>query len=162
MDAISNHYYWLAHPYAGDYGGASKEQIQQWTAAYEKWSTADDHVLAMVEQAYANSFTGYIENSGNVPTRVAVKVPDESKPKAQEDIEEHRGFWSETDRESVFTCLDLPEVITGPYGVIYRRTSMSANSADYWSDQGDSTTIHLSDLILDGRQAKNSDGYFHW
>lgn len=163
VDAMSDHYYWLAHPFAGDYGGASKEQIQAWTAAYKKWSAADDRVLAMVEQAYANSFTGYIENSGNVPTRGEVKVPEESKPEAQEeDNEEHRGFLGETDKESGFTCLDLPEVITGPYGVTYRRTSLSANSADYWSDQGDSTTIHLSDIIWDGQQAKNSDGYFYW
>lgn len=163
VDIVFNHYYWLANPYAGDYGGASKQQIKEWKAAYDKWASASDRVLAMVERNYANSFTEYIRNSGDLPTRGSGKAVAESEPEtAAATEEEHRGRLGMTDSESPFTILDLPDVITGPYNVTYRKTSASASSVDYWGDNGESTTIHVSDIGMTGQSAKNSDGYFYW
>ena len=56
--------------------------------------------------------------------------------------------------------MDFPDVMTGPYGVTYRRTSIGINTADYWGDDGSSTTLHLADL--GAMSARNSDGYFWW
>ena len=74
----------------------------------------------------------------------------------------YTGRFGQTDAESPFNLLQFPEVMTGPHGVIYRRTSISADSASYWGDDGSSTTIHLADLGATGMSARNSDGYFHW
>ena len=80
----------------------------------------------------------------------------------EEDEEEYVGRLGQKDSDSVFTLMDFPDVMTGPYGVTYRRTSIGINTADYWSDTGDSTTLHLADLGATGRNARNSDGYFYW
>ncbi len=66
------------------------------------------------------------------------------------------------DMDSPFTILDLPDVITGPYQVTYRKTGVYSYGADYYSDHGEAVTIHLSDIGASGRSAHNSAGYFYW
>ncbi len=87
----------------------------------------------------------------------------EAREKMREKAPEFTGASGLTDRETIHTVLDLPDVITGPYGETYRRISMGADYAVYSGDEGGGfTTIHVSDIILGGNSAKNSDGYFHW
>lgn len=163
VHAVSDYYHSKTFWYNVEALGLSKQQVKEYEALYDKWSKRSDQVLAEVERAYANSFTGYLQNSANVPTRGAAKAPETvSAPETEERDDVYRGRLGETDEESVFSVLDLPDVMTGPHGVTYRKTSVSTYSADYWGDDGSSTTIHVSDLGATGTNAKNSDGYFHW
>ena len=86
---------------------------------------------------------------------------DTDTSKVSEAEEEHKGKHF-TDSESPFTILDLPDVITGPYNVTYRKESVSTYSADYLSDHGERATIHVADIGVTGRSAQNSFGYFYW
>lgn len=87
----------------------------------------------------------------------------EARERAREKAPEYTGASGLTDRETIHTVLDLPDVIIGPYEETYRRVSMSTDYAVYSGDElGGFTTIHVSDIILGGNSAKNSDGYFHW
>lgn len=86
----------------------------------------------------------------------------EAREKAKEQPPEYTGASGLTDRETIHTVLDLPSWIIGPYEHEYRQVSVSTDSAVYYSEEGGFTTIHVSDIILGGNSAKNSDGYFHW
>ena len=74
----------------------------------------------------------------------------------------YKGRFGVTDDEVPFNSTILPERITGPFGVVYRRIGLYTDSAEYVSDTGESTTIHLADIGFSGQSARNSDGYFYW
>lgn len=86
----------------------------------------------------------------------------EAREKAKGKAPEYTGASGLTDRETIHTILDLPSWIIGPYEHEYRQVSVSTDSAVYYSDEDGFTTIHVSDIVLGGNSAKNSDGYFHW
>lgn len=159
VEWMSNHYYWLAHPSAGDYGNTTKQQIKEYEKASDKWSKRADQVLATVEAAFKDSFGTYVKNSAGLETQGEGKV---TQPGSTGGEDVYTGKNGLTDSESPFTILSLPDVITGPYNVTYRKVSVSANSADYISDHGESATIHVSDISPSGGSATTSAGYFHW
>lgn len=164
VQEATDHYQRKSSWYTVEEEKLTKQQTKEREALYHNWSKRCDVLLPQVAQQYADSLAGYFQNAGSVPTQSTAATAErvhEVEDEAEKD-ETYRGRFGQTDEESVFTCLDLPDVITGPYGVTYRRTSISSNSADYWGDDGSSTTIHLSDIGAAGNSAKNSDGYFHW
>lgn len=164
VSALSWHYHWIAHPYAGDHKGASKQEIAERERVYNAWSKRCDEVSAEVEQKYAPILAaGFSDGAADVPTRNVAQPVQQAAPVVEkDDDDEYVGRLGTKDSESPFTPLSFPDVMTGPYGVTYRRQSISINSADYWGDDGNSTTIHLADLGATGRNARNSDGYFYW
>lgn len=164
VKAIWNYWYWLAHPFAGDYGDATKAQIAEYKKNFEYWNRRIDALQREVEHKYAPILAaGFSDGAADVPTQVEARpVVQQAAPVVKEEEEEYVGRLGQKDSDSVFTLMDFPDVMTGPHGVTYRRTSIGINTADYWSDTGDSTTLHLADLGATGRNARNSDGYFYW
>ena len=161
--AVWNHWYWLAHPYAGDFGDATKQEIAERKRNFDYWNSRTDALQREVERRYAPILAaGFSDGAADVPTQVVAQPVRQTPASSAADDEEYTGRLGVKDSESFFTCMDFPDVMTGPFGVTYRRTSIGTNSADYWGDNGESTTLHLADLGGTGRSARNSDGYFYW
>lgn len=158
VDALSNHYYWLAHPYAGDHGGASKAEIRQYEAQYSKWSRRSDQVLAMVEVQYADSFTDDIRNSGDLPTRGPGRVFEKERPQ-----QSYTPPAQSAPSEKPSNDSDFPRSVTGPGNETYYKRPMSGFfQANYQNGEGDIVTIHVSDIDSTGHAAHNSSGSFYW
>lgn len=128
----------------------SKTQEDRW--AEER---AGKQQTKLEQEALAKYTVDYIK------TFKELVLEDTDASKTAEVDEEYKGKHF-TDSESPFTILDLPDVITGPYNVTYRKYSVSIHSVDYLSDHGDRATIHIADIGATGRSAQNSFGYFHW
>lgn len=160
VSELSNHYYWLANPYAGDYGGATKAQIQHYKAQYSKWSSRCDTVSAMVEMAYANSFTDFIHNSANMPTRGPGRVFDTPQYEEPRYVQQEEKEEKESDVQYYFT---FPNSVMGPGGERYYKMPMGGlTEAKYENDEGSIVTIHISDVGSDEHSAHNSEGSFYW
>ena len=57
----------------------------------------------------------------------------------------------------------IPDVITGPYGHLYRMVMRGAYSAVYENvDSGMQVTIKESQIGMSGSSATTAEGYFHW
>ena len=142
--------------------GCTKQQKAEYDRMRGAWYKRQDEVGKEVKETYASAFSGAFDGAAdNVTYGCAVQQQEAPAPAADvpAEEEEYRGRYG-TDRESPFTLMDFPDVMTGPYGVTYRRTSIGINTADYWGDDGSSTTLHLADL--GAMSARNSDGYFWW
>ncbi len=159
VDELSNHYYWLAHPYAGDHGDASKADIRRYEALSDKWSKRCDALSGMVEMAYANSFTDYIRNSADLPTRGPGKIFDTPR---EETAQPQPDAPSEPAKRSSIG-FEFPSSVIGPGNERFYRMPLSGfTEAKYENDEGFITTIHVSHIGSDGHSAHNSDGSFYW
>ena len=141
---------------------AMTAELSQTIALYEKernyWGQRGQALKTSLAAKYAPVLSGGFSD-------IVIPAPQpaaSSAPAAEAAEAPYTGRFGQTDAESPFNLLQFPEVMTGPHGVIYRRTSISADSASYWGDDGSSTTLHLADLGATGMSARNSDGYFHW
>ena len=56
----------------------------------------------------------------------------------------------------------LPQVITGPYQLTYKRVKTDAFSAEYQGEHGDFIVIRNEEIGATGRSAKTAEGYFYW
>lgn len=157
---VFKYYNDLASPYAGNYGNASKEQINAYEDASREWSNRLGKIDRQLEAQYNVDFYAHYIPSLLSSTNISYSAPVIH----EETEEEYFGSTDETDMESIFTILDLPDVIKDVYGNVYHKTNIGANYADYHCDNGNNTTIHLSEINIGitGFSAKNSDGYFSW
>lgn len=80
----------------------------------------------------------------------------------QKDLEASRSKAMEENMDAAGSVLDMPETITGPYNHTYRRTSISAYSAEYTNEFYQTVVIENRDIGLTGFSAKTKDGYFYW
>ena len=130
----------------------SKTKTQEDRWAEER---AGKQQTKLEQEALAKYTVDYIKTFGESAAE------DAASSEISETYEDYKGKHF-TDSESPFTILDLPNVITGPYNVTYRKESVSTYSVDYLSDHGERVTIHVADIGATGRSAKNSFGYFYW
>lgn len=126
-----------------------------------------DSVLVVLEGFVSTlcciAFGVWLKPMAAVQERAQRMKEREARERMREKEPEFTGASGLTDSETLFTVLDLPDVIIGPYEETYRKISMTTDYAVYCGDGlGGITTIHVSDIILGGNSAKNSDGYFHW
>lgn len=158
-EELFDYYYRLAHPYAGDHGGATKEQLKEYDRLSSFWGKRCDQIRKVVEVAYTDHLAGYFSSAAKKTTRSVARAETVS---SDYDIDSpYVGHSGLTDMESPFTVLDLPDVIKDTYGNVYEKTSVGLESADYYG-QGQTITIHVSDLGNSGRNATTSGGYFSW
>lgn len=154
VNKLSCHYYTLANPYAGDHGDHTKSEIAEFERLYSKWSRRCDELLPKIADEFENRFKKYVPNAYNVVPPASVLEEEDTYSENSQD---------ENAEESIFSVLDMPEIIYDADNNSYKRFDLSASSAVYMSEY-QTITINDSDIKLGilGFSAENSYGYFHW